>query len=869
MRVQVVNAGIIEDLTGYTLNLGWTSVRDPSKFGLDAFDDVDTTKGIFEIEYTSGMLTNIGPLNASLQLVPPGQGRPIESNNFKLTVKNSAINPEAIQGETSFKALENALVEVNGWNTRIDVVEQEFKDRADALDGAYPVRLTAAEQSVAAVEAQVDLLNRGLGETMPTMASLLAAYPTGDTRDHIVAGNIAEVDTLTVTGVPTTAGNVTVTLNGVAKTVAVDPAIQTTTALVATTIRAATFTGWTTGGTGAAVTFTATIVGTRTAPVFSGGATGTTGTFVRTAIGEAANFHRYFWNGTAWADGGAYQAIELINGSVTTEKISNTFLLPPKNIQIESQQINIVSGVVPATTYGSYISSNGQVLSGYNLAFTDYIPIEPNRVYRWFNASDINSGHTIPGSYYDNDKVYIGSISGTTAELTKKWTAPSNAYYIRINFSRNRESEFFINEYQEDKILLEWLGVGTDNIADYAITPSKLALEVSDLFRQKDIRIVGNDIEESSVIVDIFRYSNVTWGYYINASGTLTALVGVGTSDYIEVIEGNTYTWYNTTDTGTYYSYTGGWYDADKNWIMRTAANAAPQIDTAPTNARYVRITVSKSKYDLGEIYIKEGTLAKKLDWLKVDGDNIQDASISIGHLAFDLSTAIGSDGAAKSFLGMSANFLGDSITAGVGVTSTATDRYDNVLKTMLGLGTVRNYGISGNKIAEGAAETNGMSSRYSNMDNSADLIFVLGGTNDYGHSTATGGVTAPFWTFSDRTTKTFYGALHVLFKGLIAKYVGKKIIIMTPLPRSTDGQAGRTPNPDTGKNLLDYVHAIREVAEYYSLPILDLYSISGINPVVPEIKTAYVPDNLHPNSAGHAIMAKRIADWLDSNLKN
>ena len=324
MRVQVVNAGIIEDLTGYTLNLGWTSVRDPSKFGLDAFDDVDITKGIFEIEYTSGMLTNIGPLNASLQLVPPGEGRPIESNNFKLTVKNSAINPEAIQGETSFSTLENALVEVNGWNARIDVVEQDFKDRADALDGAYPVRLTAAEQSVAAVEAQVDLLNRGLGETMPTMASLLAAYPTGDTRDHIVAGNIAEVDTLTVTAIPTAAGNVTITLNGVAKTVAVDPAIQTTTALVATAIRAAVYPGWTTGGTGSVVTFTATTVGARTAPTFSGETTGTTGTFVRTAIGEAANFHRYFWNGTAWTDGGLYQAVELSNKSVKEEHIDDT-----------------------------------------------------------------------------------------------------------------------------------------------------------------------------------------------------------------------------------------------------------------------------------------------------------------------------------------------------------------------------------------------------------------------------------------------------------------------------------------------------------------------------------------------------------------
>lgn len=347
MRVQVVNAGIIEDLTGYTLNLGWTSVRDPSKFGLDAFDDVDIIKGIFEIEYTSGMLTNVGPLNASLQLVPPREGRPIESNNFKLTVKNSAINPEAIQGETSFKALENALVEVNGWNTRIDVVEQEFKDRADALDGAYPVRLTAAEQSVAAVEAQVDLLNRGLGETMPTMAALLSTYPTGDTRDHIVAGNIAEVDTLTVTAIPTAAGNITITLNGVAKTVAVDPAVQSTTALVATAIRAAVYTGWTTGGNGSIVTFTATTVGTRTAPAFSGDTTGTTGTFVRTAIGEAANFHRYFWNGTAWTDGGIYQAVELIDNSVTQSKIKYNGVLRNRGIAYPFKNVDRLGTVYP------------------------------------------------------------------------------------------------------------------------------------------------------------------------------------------------------------------------------------------------------------------------------------------------------------------------------------------------------------------------------------------------------------------------------------------------------------------------------------------------------------------------------------------
>ena len=456
MRVQVVNAGVVEDLTGYTLNLGWTSVRDPSKFGLDAFDAVDITKGIFEIDYTSEMLTNIGPLNAALQLVPPGEGRPVESNNFKLTVKNSAINAEAIQGENSFSALETALVEVNGWNARIDEVEQDFKDRADALDGAYPVRLTAAEQSVAAIEVQVDQLNRGLGETMPTMASLLAAYPTGDTRDHIVAGNIAEVDTLTVTAIPTAAGNITVTLNGVAKTIAVDPTVQTTTTLLATLIRGTAFAGWTTGGNGSVVTFTSTTTGARTAPTFSGGTTGTTASVVVTVKGENANFHRYFWNDTAWTDGGAYQAIES-NAEIKDGRIgADGTIYANIGNAIRTQSANILSAIDelsdviqsknllnPDTIIlGYYISnSNGQLmLYDTNYDCVDFIKIEAGKLYGFIN---MNSTHY---ALYNPDKTYYGLTTLTTVNTWVTFIAPITGYF-RGSIPKPRTNEPMFMEF--------------------------------------------------------------------------------------------------------------------------------------------------------------------------------------------------------------------------------------------------------------------------------------------------------------------------------------------------------------------------------------------------------------------------------------
>lgn len=159
MRVRVTNKGVVDDLTGYTLNLGWKSTSDETKFGLDAFDVVDATEGLYELDYTSGMLTNIGNLKVVLQLVPL-VGEPTESNNFMITVKKSALDPEAVQSETSFTALALALVNVNAWNATIsgkvidweaDMAEtkQLYIDNMNEVELTYPQALLSVEQQLA------------------------------------------------------------------------------------------------------------------------------------------------------------------------------------------------------------------------------------------------------------------------------------------------------------------------------------------------------------------------------------------------------------------------------------------------------------------------------------------------------------------------------------------------------------------------------------------------------------------------------------------------------------------------------------------------------------------------------------------------
>ncbi len=175
MRVRVTNRGVVEDLIGYTLNLGWKSTVDETKFGLDAFTAVDITKGVFELAYTAGMLTNTGTLKAALQIVPT-VGEPIESNNFVITVVKSAIDAEAIQSETSFTALAMALVDVNAWNATIsgkvidwevdmEATKQTYITTMNDVEATYPQELTSLGSQLADVAEQLSATNQSIVDT--------------------------------------------------------------------------------------------------------------------------------------------------------------------------------------------------------------------------------------------------------------------------------------------------------------------------------------------------------------------------------------------------------------------------------------------------------------------------------------------------------------------------------------------------------------------------------------------------------------------------------------------------------------------------------------------------------------------------------
>lgn len=195
--------------------------------------------------------------------------------------------------------------------------------------------------------------------------------------------------------------------------------------------------------------------------------------------------------------------------------------------------------------------------------------------------------------------------------------------------------------------------------------------------------------------------------------------------------------------------------------------------------------------------------------------------------------------------------FLGDSITQGVGTTDE--DKcFHQIIKQKYNLNAAHNCGVSGTSIAKQTNPKNHIHDLYfglrtSVMPQNVDAIVVFGGTNDYGHDSKMGGI-------SSNDIYTFCGALNSLISDLKEKYPSAKVIFMTPIRRRNE----TLPNHD-GKVLKDYVKAIIAITKNHNIPLIDLYNSGIINPNDTDI----LPDGLHPNDKGHAIMADYIATEL------
>ncbi|GIO37689.1 lipase/esterase [Paenibacillus antibioticophila] len=188
---------------------------------------------------------------------------------------------------------------------------------------------------------------------------------------------------------------------------------------------------------------------------------------------------------------------------------------------------------------------------------------------------------------------------------------------------------------------------------------------------------------------------------------------------------------------------------------------------------------------------------------------------------------------------------LGDSITAANG--------YQPLVSAELGFDTVYNYGQSGCPMTAGGDTDAGATVKVGyRLSQIPDCVTIFAGTNDYRLSKPLGGL-------GRKDPATYIGAYMTLIEHVLSENPLVRLNLWTPLQRDKDGYDTESAN-ESGHRLEDYADAVRDLGKRYALPVLDLYSESGMNKFT---LPAFTEDGLHPNQRGYERIAAMAIAFL------
>jgi len=111
----------------------------------------------------------------------------------------------------------------------------------------------------------------------------------------------------------------------------------------------------------------------------------------------------------------------------------------------------------------------------------------------------------------------------------------------------------------------------------------------------------------------------------------------------------------------------------------------------------------------------------------------------------------------------------------------------------------------------------------------------------------------------------TYKGRINIGISELKRLFPDRQIVLLTPLHRSTAAFNDKNVQPDEsyqnkcGEYFDAYVQAVREAGPIWSVPVIDLNAISGMNPMVDEQLVYFHDpsyDRLHPSTEGQKRMA-------------
>ena len=224
--------------------------------------------------------------------------------------------------------------------------------------------------------------------------------------------------------------------------------------------------------------------------------------------------------------------------------------------------------------------------------------------------------------------------------------------------------------------------------------------------------------------------------------------------------------------------------------------------------------------------------------------------------------------------------YLGDSITDPR--IKAGTEKWWTYLEQWLQL-TSLVYGINGQQWSHIPQQTERL---HSEQGQNLDAIIIFMGTNDFND-----GVPIGQW-FDEKDTliyaatgqpqelvnrkmrtpntdsSTLCGRINIALKQLKTLYPTKQIILLTPIHRGFATFGNRNVQPSEqyqnkrGLYFDAYLQAIREAGDIWAVPVIDLATLSGLLPTLPEHHQYFTnpqTDQLHPNDKGYERIARTL----------
>lgn len=281
----------------------------------------------------------------------------------------------------------------------------------------------------------------------------------------------------------------------------------------------------------------------------------------------------YYWNGT-WTAGGTYQATQLTDSSITTDKLAFNALIGKKGKNLFDKS---------KVQTGKYISAaNGTVQNSTGFTASDWIPIQPNTTYSLYKRNQL--------AFYDVNKAFLAFSDNTTATTV---TSPANAVFLRVTTLvadvdlQQVEQGSARTSYEKFGVYLDEETVapfGPDKIKDNSITKAKLN------FAPIEAEYSKNLFNKNTVIAN--RYISASNGVELTPS----AGVNVSASDWIAIKPNTQYTISKYNQTAVY--------DANKIYIASTGGVATNSVYTftTPSNAAWLRMTTDNANLNVQQL---------------------------------------------------------------------------------------------------------------------------------------------------------------------------------------------------------------------------------------------------------------------------